>query len=121
MTLNKSIVCISLSDLLWVKTVHGNTFKKVILDRLNSPEGITQLAYGQVPANTFTDAHVHKDMDECYLFTLGMGVLVLDGNNYNCEPGIIIRVPAGVNHSIVNDNNQALEFYYFGVENQKTE
>lgn len=54
--------------------------------------------------------HSHKVQETIWYIIKGVGVVVLDGKRYLIEPGMVIYIPAGVEHSIINTGTEDLMF-----------
>ena len=97
-------------------TSHGSGSKKVLYHGGGEPVKLKQIAYGTlVPGETIPD-HLHPDMDEVYYFQSGEGIMTVAQTTYQLLPEVFVYVPAGMVHGI-SANSAALEFFYFGLEN----
>jgi len=45
---------------------------------------------------------VHSDNDQFFRFEKGEGKCIIDGNEYPLKDGVVIVVPAGANHNVIN-------------------
>ena len=45
--------------------------------------------------------HYHKETDEVYYIIAGQGTMILDGNQIELHPGVVVYVPRGVRHKAV--------------------
>lgn len=83
-----------------VPTAHNIGLKQVLLTSGETTSAVTQIACSQLRQGEEVEEHVHKTMDEHYLFEEGVGVMTIDGNSYDCKCGTYILVPAGCSHSL---------------------
>jgi quercetin dioxygenase-like cupin family protein len=69
---------------------------------------IAQLAPGgEIPR------HVHADESETAYVLSGCGKLITDEGEYAFEPGVMVTIPAGTAHGVVNDGSEPLEVFAF--------
>ena len=62
-------------------------------------------AAGEVHHVQIQDArmHYHERTDEFYYVIAGQGVMVLDGEEVELHPGVVVYVPRGVRHKAVGE------------------
>ena len=53
--------------------------------------------------------HTHDDLEECYYFTQGSGVMTLDGQHIPVTAGDAILAPPGCDHGMRNTGNTPLK------------
>ena len=53
--------------------------------------------------------HIHDDLEECYYFTQGSGVMTLDGQHIPVTAGDAILAPPGCDHGMRNTGNTPLK------------
>ena len=51
-------------------------------------------------------AHRHEHKDECFDVVAGQGTLLIDGKEILATPGIMVYVPAGVEHGLRADGTE---------------
>jgi mannose-6-phosphate isomerase-like protein (cupin superfamily) len=54
-------------------------------------------------------AHLHKQVEETFYFTAGRGVFVVDGLEYDVQPGDAFRVEPGEVHDVRNTGATPLD------------
>ena len=104
-----------LADIKGVVTAHNTGEKRVFLNNTDTPTSLTQFAYGKFMPCEVCEEHVHPTMEEYFYFLQGTGTYTVGGNTYPLEPGVFLRIPAGVPHMLRAEGSEALEFVYFGV------
>lgn len=54
----------------------------------------------------------HEKNDQFFRFESGIGICIIDGNEYNVKAGDAVIVPAGAKHNVINaSNKEALTLY----------
>ena len=53
--------------------------------------------------------HLHEEVEETFYFTGGTGVMVVDGLEYDIEPGDAFRLEPGEVHNVVNNGQEPLD------------
>ena len=53
--------------------------------------------------------HIHDDLEECYYFTQGSGVMTLDGQHIPVSAGDAILAPPGCDHGMRNTGSTPLK------------
>lgn len=96
-------------------TTHNQGVKQVFLRNDDTPTSITQVAYGQFSSVDSCELHVHSTMEEYFFFIKGTGVYEIGSQLVDIEPGVFIRIPAGVPHRLEANSAYPLEYVYFGV------
>ena len=94
-------------------TAHQIGLKQVLLANDETESKLTQIAVTTLRKGEEVEPHVHKTMDEHYLFESGEGWFVLDGERIDCREGLFLLVPAGCEHSMVATTE--LKFMTIGV------
>lgn len=105
----------SLADLPHEVTAHAQGIKQVFLRNADTPTAVTQVAYGLFAATDYCDLHQHPTMEECFFFLKGKGVYWVGDQQITLEPGVFVRIPAGVLHRLEATGAEPLEYMYFGV------
>lgn len=67
--------------------------------------GLNTLAKGQEQP-----LHDHPEQDKFYLVLAGSGRFTVGEHHRNCGPGELILAPAGVQHGVVNEDDELLSF-----------
>ncbi|GAB3641413.1 cupin domain-containing protein [Spirosoma arcticum] len=105
----------SLADLEGELTAHAQGVKQVFLRNGDTPTSVTQVAYGTFSETDFCELHTHPTMEECFFFMRGAGVYTVDSQSIDLQPGVFVRIPAGVPHRLEATGPEPLEYVYFGV------
>ena len=71
-----------------------------ILDRTNAPVQRQSLAEASVPAGSATQRHYHRLSEEFYFILEGSGVMEIDGDTRQVNPGDCILIPPTAWHTI---------------------
>jgi mannose-6-phosphate isomerase-like protein (cupin superfamily) len=79
----------------------------VLLETQNMVTGITL-----VHPHSRTKGHIHPRREEHYYVLSGTGYILLDGQQYDIRAGDGINVPAVSLHTVVNPNDEPLEFFW---------
>ena len=61
-----------------------------------------------LPGQTLGE-HLHEQVEETFYFHSGCGVMVVDGLEYDIEPGEAFRIDPGEAHDIVNTGGALLD------------
>lgn len=75
---------------------NGN-FRKVLYSGKHS-----QLVLMSLKPKEEIGMEVHPDNDQFFRFEKGQGECIIDGNEYLLADGVVVVVPAGANHNIIN-------------------
>ena len=102
-------------DIPFETTAHGEGLKKVLLRDSDTPTMLTQFAYGKLSAGENVAEHVHDTMEEIFYFLAGEGIYKIDGDTLQVSSSTVVRIPAGVPHSLSPSGEEPLEFIYFGI------
>lgn len=94
-------------------TAHQIGLKQVLLANDETPSSVTQIAVTTLRKGEQVETHVHKTMDEHYLFLSGEGCFVLGDERLECREGLFLQVPAGCPHSM--EARAELKFITVGV------
>jgi len=95
---NREAIVRLLSETLPQPTAHHNGLKQVLLANDETSSNITQISVTTLRKGEQVEEHVHKTMDEHYLFLSGEGCFVLNGVKIECREGLFLLVPAGTPH-----------------------
>lgn len=93
-------------------TAHG--FRKRVLVRSGVLPEVTQVAVAEIPSGGVVESHSHATMYEVFLVLEGDAVYVIEGNEYNVEPGDLVVAPPGALHS-VRVGSQPHRVFYWGI------
>ena len=80
-------------------TKDGSTIRS-ILDRTNAPVQRQSLAEASVPAGSATQRHYHRLSEEFYFILEGSGIMEIDGDTRQVNPGDCILIPPTAWHTI---------------------
>ncbi len=94
-------------------TAHQIGLKQVLLANDETPSKITQIAVTTLRKGEEVEPHVHKTMDEHYLFVSGEGWFMLGDERIECREGVFLLVPAGCEHCM--EATTDLKFMTIGV------
>lgn len=83
-----------------IPTSHNAGLKQVLLANEESVSNITQIAQTKLGAGECASTHTHADMEECFLFLSGVGVMSIDDVDHDILPGRFFRIPCGHSHQI---------------------
>lgn len=81
-------------------TSHATGTKKIILNKEDIDSSVTQIARSTLYAGEVVESHVHKTMDEHFLFIDGYCDITISGMTYECFPSTYVFIPAGFAHLI---------------------
>ena len=78
-------------------TLANSNFRKVLYTGKHS-----QLVLMSLKPSEEIGMEVHSDNDQFFRFEKGQGTCIIDGNEYTLSDGVVIVVPAGANHNVIN-------------------
>ncbi len=88
-------------------TLENNNFRKVLYTGKHS-----QLVLMSLAPKEEIGMEVHEENDQFFRFEKGQGKCIIDGNEYSIGDGVVIVVPAGVQHNIINTSDmEELKLY----------
>ena len=88
-------------------TLENKNFRQVLYTGKHS-----QLVLMSLKPNEEIGMEVHKDNDQFFRFEKGQGKCLIDGNEYELSNGVVIVVPAGAEHNIINTSaTEELKLY----------
>jgi mannose-6-phosphate isomerase-like protein (cupin superfamily) len=79
------------------ETLENENFRKVLYTAKHS-----QLVLMSLKPNEEIGMEVHEDNDQFFRFEKGQGKCVIDGNEYELKDGVVVVVPAGAQHNVIN-------------------
>ena len=104
----------SVDNISWVPhpTAQGVGIKPLISKKEHGLNVTCMLV--NVPAGKEVPEHIHKDQDDILYPLQGRAVMWVDGTgDFSLEPGIIVRVPKGIKHKIVDVTEDLLIYDVF--------
>jgi mannose-6-phosphate isomerase-like protein (cupin superfamily) len=88
-------------------TIENNSFRKV----LYSGEHM-QLVLMSLRPNEDIGTEIHTENDQFFRVESGTGKCVINGNEYVLEDGVVIIVPSGAEHNVINtSDSEDLKLY----------
>lgn len=57
--------------------------------------------------------HVHEAESETAYILSGRGKLITDSGEYPFGPGVMVTIPPGLAHGVINDGSESLEVFAF--------
>ena len=88
-------------------TLDNENFRKVIYTSKHS-----QLVLMSLLPKEEIGMEVHTDHDQFFRFEAGMGLVVIDDNQYEVKDGDAVVVPAGSQHNVINtSSDEKLKLY----------
>ena len=88
-------------------TLDNENFRKVIYTAKHS-----QLVLMSLLPKEEIGMEVHIDHDQFFRFEAGIGLVIIDGNQYEVKDGDAVIVPAGSEHNVINtSSDEKLKLY----------
>lgn len=88
-------------------TLENENFRKVLYTGKHS-----QLVLMSLKPKEEIGMEVHEENDQFFRFEKGEGKCIIDGNEYDLKDGVVIIVPAGAQHNIINTSEvEELKLY----------
>jgi len=88
-------------------TLENNNFRKVLYTGKHN-----QLVLMSLAPKEEIGMEVHEENDQFFRFEKGQGKCIIDGNEYDLGDGVVIVVPAGAQHNIINTSDtEELKLY----------
>ena len=88
-------------------TLENDNFRKVLYTSKHS-----QLVLMSLKPLEEIGMEVHEENDQFFRFERGLGLCIIDGNEYEVGDGFAVVVPAGSQHNIINiSETEELELY----------
>jgi len=88
-------------------TLENNNFRKVLYTGKHN-----QLVLMSLAPKEEIGMEVHEENDQFFRFEKGQGKCIIDGNEYDIGDGVVIVVPAGAQHNIINTSDtEELKLY----------
>jgi mannose-6-phosphate isomerase-like protein (cupin superfamily) len=79
-----------------------------LLARRNSVIRNQSLAEARLPAGASTQEHFHRETEEIYYITQGMGRMRIEGETREVKAGDAIAIPPGQKHKLWNTGQETL-------------
>lgn len=97
----------SYSDNIESLTLNNSNFRQVIFTSNN-----LQLVLMSLKPNEEIGFEIHNENDQFFRFEQGQGKAIVGDKEYTLSDGVVLIVPKGVNHNIINtSNDKDLKFY----------
>ena len=88
-------------------TLENRNFRKVLYTSKHS-----QLVLMSLKPLEEIGMEVHEENDQFFRFERGLGLCIIDGNEYEVGDGFAVVVPAGAQHNIINiSETEELKLY----------
>ena len=88
-------------------TLENKNFRKVLYTSKHS-----QLVLMSLKPLEEIGMEVHEENDQFFRFEKGLGLCIIDGNEYEVGDGFAVVVPAGAQHNIINiSESEELKLY----------
>jgi mannose-6-phosphate isomerase-like protein (cupin superfamily) len=97
----------NLDDLVPFVTRDGSSIRE-LAGLVSLPARQQSLAEATVPARGETGEHYHRNTEELYLFTSGMGRMRLGDEERSVRAGDCVVIPPGMPHKLFNDGDEPL-------------
>ncbi len=88
-------------------TLDGSEIREVA-GPVSLPTANQSLAEATVPAGGETDEHLHRNSEELYLFTSGMGRIKVGTEERDVRAGDCVVLPPGTPHKLWNTGSEPL-------------
>lgn len=89
------------------ETLENENFRKVLYTSKHS-----QLVLMNLRPKEEIGMEVHPDNDQFFRIEKGMGKCIIDGNEYRLEDGVVVVVPSGSQHNVINtSDSEELKLY----------
>jgi mannose-6-phosphate isomerase-like protein (cupin superfamily) len=89
-------------------TLDGSTIREVA-GRASLPSQNQSLAEATVPVGAETQAHFHRESEELYFFTAGVGRIRVGDEEREIRAGDCVVLPPGTEHKLWNTGNEPLQ------------
>lgn len=86
---------------------HGGGVAHMILDVRRHLNTLMFLAHASVPPGNMLEGHVDP-MEEIYIIQSGRGIMQVDDEKREVNPGDAIHIPIGAWHQLTNNGDQEL-------------
>lgn len=83
------------------ETLENKNFRRVLYTSRHS-----QLVLMSLAPKEEIGMEVHEENDQFFRFERGQGKCVIDGNEYELKDGVVVVIPAGAQHNIINTSDK---------------
>ncbi len=87
----------------------------VLIDRSETES--TEVGLNEWKPNLIGPPHLHRDKDQIFYFTSGIGLVKIGEDEYKVSERCIAYIPAGNVHRTINKNDQPLTYLLFNIFN----
>lgn len=94
---------------------HNPAIKKKVMLKMGDLPHLTNFSQARFAPGQIAAAHAHQDMSEVFFVETGEGIITIDGQEYNLQPGTCIAVEPGEVHEVKNTGKTELVLTYFGL------
>jgi mannose-6-phosphate isomerase-like protein (cupin superfamily) len=77
-------------------------------------KAITYVSLAKLQPNLSYESHTHADHEEIYYIINGSGRIKIGSEEARFRDGDVIYIPAKTSHSIINDDDEMVDFLAFG-------
>jgi mannose-6-phosphate isomerase-like protein (cupin superfamily) len=105
---------ISLESLPEIPTAHGVGKKKIMISKDEIPT-LLQFAQATFAPLEIAQAHSHSNAYEIFLIEQGIGLMLINGKEYQLQPGVCIMVEPKEMHEVRNTGKIPLTLTYFNL------
>ena len=94
----------------WIEApAHYSAFSKLLINETDGSKYFDFRVSSYQPKG-YCEAHTHETAENIYYILKGKGIVELDGKRQLVEPGMVIFIPPGVEHAIINSGFEDLIF-----------
>ena len=109
------ITYLKLDDIEAIPTAHASGMKKVLSKGHADLTRLTQIAWGRLKPEEEIPMHQHADMEECFFFVKGVGMMIVNNEEFQLSENVFLIVPATAEH-FLKCTGEGLEFLCFGLQ-----
>src|SRR5688500_13382803 len=88
------------------KTLDNKFFREVLYTAKNMQLVVMTLKQGEE-----IGVETHEDVDQFIRVESGEGVAILNGDKHALKDGMVVVIPSGVEHNVVNTSKEDLKLY----------
>jgi len=104
-----------LDDIESIPTAHAAGLKKVLSRGHADLTRLTQIAWGSLRPQEEIPMHSHDDMEECFFFIKGMGIMIVSEQEFILSKDVFLIVPPKAAH-FIKCTGEELQFFYFVLQ-----
>jgi len=93
----------------WSKPPYHRELKVLLSPKIHHTSENLGLGMVRIPPGESGNAHWHNEEQETWFILSGRGKLVIGEDSIELVPNMVVVVPFGVQHQIINDGNEELE------------